>query len=141
MDNVARGAALMTGTTVDIDRYGDYDPGVSVGTMSDVMFQYAVDYGGINARESRFPGQWEETGAVTLVMPGVQARIGTEGILEAAGHSQEHADITTTGAGHRSLLLTSKVMAATALRLIMDPGVAAQAKAEHAALVATYRQR
>ncbi|MBM3790844.1 MAG: M20 family metallopeptidase [Acidobacteria bacterium] len=140
MDNIARGAAQMTGTTVDVDRYGDYDPGVSVGTMNDIMFQYAVDYGAIRVGEAKFPGQWDETGAVTLLMPGVQAKIGTEGIPEAAGHSQENADITITPAGHVNLVQTAKVMAATALRLFMDPELARKAKDEHAALVEKYRQ-
>jgi amidohydrolase len=140
LDNVARGAAMMTGATVDIDRYGEYDPGVSVGTMNDIMFQYAVDYGGVNITDGRTPGQWDETGAVTLLMPGVQSRIGTENIPEAAGHSQENADITISPAGHESLVLTAKVMAATALRLFMDPELASRAKEEHAALVVKYRQ-
>jgi amidohydrolase len=140
MDGIAKGAAQMTGTTLDIDRYGEYDPGVSVGTMNDIMFQYAVDYGGIGVGDARFPAQWDETGAVTLLMPGVQAKIGTEGIPEAAGHSQENADISITPAGHKSLVLTSKVMAATALRLFMDPDLAKKAKDEHAVLVEKYIQ-
>jgi aminobenzoyl-glutamate utilization protein B len=140
LDNIAKGAALMTGTTVDIDRYGDYDPGVSVGTLNDIMFQYAVDYGGIGVGESKQPTQWDETGAVTLLMPGVQSKIGVAGIPEAPGHSPENADITITEAGHKALILTSKVMAATALRLFTDPELAKKVKDEHAALAQKYRE-
>jgi hypothetical protein len=35
-----------------------------------------------------------------------------------------HADITISPAGHENLKLTTKVMAATALRLVKDPELA-----------------
>lgn len=140
LDNMARGAAMSTGATVDIDHYGEYKPGISVGTLNDITFQYAVDYGGVNVGERRVPRQWEETGFATIVVPGAHVSIGTEGIPEAAGHSQENADITVSEAGHRSLILTAKVMAASALRLIMDPELREEATAEHARWVEEYNR-
>lgn len=140
LDNMARGAAMSTATTVDIDHYGEYKPGISVGTLNDITFQYAVDYGGANVGELRVPRQWEETGSATIAVPGAHVSIGTEGIPEAAGHSQENADITVSEAGHRSLILTAKVMAASGLRLIMDPGLREQATAEHARWVEEYNR-
>jgi metal-dependent amidase/aminoacylase/carboxypeptidase family protein len=140
MDNMAKGAAMSTDTTVDIDHYGEYHPGVSVGTLNDLVFQYAVDYGGINIGERRVPRNWEETGLATLVVPGAHVSIGTEGIPEVPGHSQENADITVSEAGHKSLILTSKVMAASALRLFMNPEMREKAKAEHAELVEEYNK-
>jgi aminobenzoyl-glutamate utilization protein B len=141
LDNMARGAAMSTGTTVDIDHYGEYKPGISVGTLNDVVYQYAVDYGGLNVGERRVPRQWEETGFGTIVVPGVHVSIGTEGLPdEVAGHSQENADISVTEAGHRSLILTAKVMAASALRLLMDPELGERATAEHVNWVAEYNR-
>ena len=140
LDNMARGAALATGTTVDIDHYGEYKPGISVGTLNDVVYQYAVDYGGINVGERRVPRQWEETGFGTIVVPGVHVSIGTEGIPEVAGHSQENADVSVSEAGHRSLVLTAKVMAASALRLLMDSELRDRATAEHAMWVEEYNK-
>ncbi len=140
LDNMAKGAALATGTTVDIDHYGSYVPGVSVGVLNDVAFQYAVDYGGIKAGQRQVPNDWEETGYGTLVVPGVHIAVGTEGIPEVPGHSKENADISISPAGHNSLVLTSKVMAAVALRLLTDEAMLRQCKAEHAQLVQKYNQ-
>jgi metal-dependent amidase/aminoacylase/carboxypeptidase family protein len=140
LDSMAKGAALATGTTVDIDHYGEYVPGISVATMNDIAFQYAVDYGGVRIGERAVPNDWEETGYGTLVVPGVTVSIGTDGIAEVPGHSQQSADITISSEGHRSLVLTSKVMAAIGLRLIMDPDLRQKAKAEHTRLVEDYRK-
>ncbi len=140
MNTAAKGVAMATGTTVDVDRYGEYDVGISVGAFQDVAFQYAVNYGGANIEERPVPSQWDETGAASLVVPGVQIRLGTEGIPEAAGHSQENADITICPAGHDSLILTSKVMAATALRLFTDAGLQEKIKSEHAMWKEKYNQ-
>jgi hypothetical protein len=91
---MAEAAALATGTEVDIAYYGEYNPGIAVGVLNDMIFQYAVEYGGINIGERAVPRHWEETGFGTLVVPGVHISIGTEGIPDVPGHSQENADIT-----------------------------------------------
>jgi len=140
LNEAAKGVALASGTNVDIDYYGECCPGISVGVLNDIVFQYAVDYGGLNVGKSAVPRQWEETGFGTLVVPGVHVSIGIEGIPEIAGHSQENADITISEAGHKSLILTSKIMAAAALRLLLDPGLQAKAKKEHADWLEKYNQ-
>lgn len=140
IDDIAKGAALATGTTLDIVPTNEGDPGISVGMLNDIQFQYAVEYGGINIGESKMPRAWEETGRASLVVPGVQASIGTESIPKVAGHSQENADITISPEGHKSLILTSKVMGAIALRLVMDPEMRKKAKAEHAKLLEKYNE-
>jgi hypothetical protein len=43
LDNMAKGAALATGTTVDIDHYGEYVPGISVAALKDLSFFYEVE--------------------------------------------------------------------------------------------------
>ncbi len=132
LDNMARGCALATETEVDIDHYGEYNPGISVDLLNDMAFHYALEYGGVNPSERLVPRHWEETGFATLKIPGVHIGIGTEGLPQAAGHSQENADITISPAGHKSLVLTAKVMGAVALRLLMDKDLRQKAKAEHA---------
>ena len=47
------------------------------------------------------------------------------------GHSQEAADVSISPEGHESLILTAKVMAATALRLVMDAGLRETIIEEH----------
>lgn len=140
LDEMAKGCALATETRVEIDHYGEYNPGIAVGVLNDIAFQYAVDYGGIRIGERKVPRHWEETGIATLLIPGVHISIGTEGIPEVPGHSQENAQITISEAGHRSLILTSKVMAATALRLLLDKDLREKAKAEHKKWVEKYNR-
>jgi metal-dependent amidase/aminoacylase/carboxypeptidase family protein len=140
LDDMAKGCALATGTTVDIDHYGEYNPGISIGMLNDVAFQYAVDYGGINIGERQVPRHWEETGFATLEVPGVHISIGTEGLPHAAGHSQENADITISPAGHKSLILTAKVMGAVALRLLIDEDLRNSVKREHAEWLEKYNE-
>jgi len=140
LDNMAKAAALATGTTVDIDHYGEYNPGIAVSVLNDIIFQYAVDYGGVKIGKRAVPRHWEETGFATLVVPGAHVSIGTEGIPKAAGHSRENADITISPEGHRSLILTAKVMGAGALRLVMDRKMREKAKAEHAMWLEEYNK-
>ncbi len=140
LDNMAKAAALATETTVDIAHYGEYNPGIAVGVLNDIVFQYAVDYGGVKIGERAVPRHWEETGFGTLVVPGAHVGIGTEGIPDAPGHSQANADISVSPAGHESLILTSKVMAASGLRLLMDPKLSEQAKAEFASWMEKYNK-
>jgi metal-dependent amidase/aminoacylase/carboxypeptidase family protein len=140
LDNMAKGCALATGTTVDIDHYGEYNPGISVGVLNDMAFQYALEYGGVNIGEREVPRHWEETGFATLKLPGVHISIGTEGLPQVAGHSQESADITISPAGHKSLLLTTKVMGAVALRMLIDKKLRDKAKAEHAVWLEKYNE-
>jgi metal-dependent amidase/aminoacylase/carboxypeptidase family protein len=140
LDKMAEAAAMATGTEVDIVHYGEYNPGIAVGVLNDVAFQYAVDYGGIGIDKRAVPRHWEETGFGTLVVPGVHISIGTEDIPKVAGHSQDSADITISEAGHKSLILTSKVMAAVGLRLILDEKIRKKAKLEHAEWLKKYTQ-
>ncbi len=137
--NAARGAALATGTEVEIERYGTYVPAISVGVLADLRFRYAVEYGGRNIQHSEMPQAWEETGMLTVQVPGVGVHVGNPDIPEAPGHSRQNADITITPAGHENLKLTAKTMAATALRLVMDPAMAKQVKDEHARWLAKYQ--
>jgi amidohydrolase len=140
LDNMARAAALATETTVDIDHYGEYNPGIAIRALNDIVFQYAVEYGGVKIGERAVPRHWEETGFGTLVVPGAWVGIGTEGNPEVPGHSQANADITISPAGHESLVLTTKVMAAVGLRLLLDARLREQAKAEFATWVEKYNK-
>jgi amidohydrolase len=140
IDNIAKGAALATGTKLDIETTNEGDPGISVGILNYIQFHYAVEYGGINIKESKMPNSWDETGRATLVVPGVDVSIGTEGIPKITGHSKENADLSLSPEGHKSLIMTSKVMGATALRLVMDPVLRDKAKAEHINWVKKYNE-
>jgi amidohydrolase len=141
LDRLAKGIADGTGTEVEIDHYGSYMPAVSVGAMNDLMFDYGIAYGGVNPTEAQVPRHWEESGLMSLKVPGVTVGVGTPGLTVApAEHSQENADLTITEEGHRCLVLTMKVMAATGLRIMMDPIIQNKIKEEHSMLVRKYNE-
>lgn len=142
IDNAARGAAIATGTTVDLDHYGSYIPGIAVGAFNDLLFDYAVVYGAANVRDeaARVAKHWEETGYMTIRVPGISVGFGIDGITPVTGHSHESADLSASPVGHRALVLMSKVMAAIGLRLVTDADVRAKIKAEHDMWVKKYNE-
>ena len=142
IDNGARGAALATGTTVDVDHYGSYIPGISVGAFNDLVFDYAIAYGAVNVSEeaARVPKHWEETGFMTIRVPGISVGFGIEGVTPVTGHSHESADFSVSSEGHKTIVLMSKVMAAIGLRLVTDAGIREKIKAEHDAWVKKYNE-
>ncbi len=132
LDNMAKGAAMSTGTTVDIDHYGEYVPGISVGALNDVAFSYAAEYDGINLGWESVPRFWEETGFATIEIPGCHPGIALPGVPQCPGHSQASADVTVSDAGHEVLVQTARVVAAVNLRLLLDEELRTRATAEHA---------
>ncbi len=64
----------------------------------------------------------------------------TKDIPKVAGHSQENANITFSPAGHKSLVLTAKVMVAVGLRLLLDEELRKNAKTEHAEWLKKYEK-
>lgn len=140
IDNMAKGAAMATGTTVDIDHYGEYVPGISVAVLNDISFYYEMEYGGIRPGWASVPRFWEETGFATLEIPGCHPGIAVEGIPERPGHSHENADVTVSDAGHEALIQTARVAAAVNLRLLLDGELRERAKAEHAMRKEKYNQ-
>ncbi|MEI9475702.1 MAG: peptidase dimerization domain-containing protein [Deltaproteobacteria bacterium] len=143
LNNIAKGAALATGSRVEIDQYGRYVPGISVGAMNDLAFQYGVEYGGANIQEKPIPpdnGGWDETGSVSILFPGTRVAVGVAGMPQVAGHSIENANVSISPVGHKGLILTGKVMGAIGLRLVMDPEVRKKAEEEHAGWLKRYNE-
>lgn len=143
LNNIAKGAALATGSRVEIDQYGRYVPGISVGAMNDLAFQYGVEYGGANIQEKPIPpdnGGWDETGSVSILFPGTRVAVGVAGMPQVAGHSIENANVSISPVGHKGLILTGKVMGAIGLRLVMDPEVRKKAEEEHARWLKRYNE-
>ncbi|MFO8059978.1 MAG: peptidase dimerization domain-containing protein, partial [Bacillota bacterium] len=140
MHDAARGAALATGTSVDIDHTGSYVPSISVGAFHRLQFEYAVQYGGVNLTEKKVPKAFEETGFMSLKVPGLHVSMGIEGVPKTTGHSRENADLTVTAEGHRALESLTRVMAAVGLRLLMDSKVRDEIRTEHASWLEKYHQ-
>jgi len=141
VDRLAKAMADGTETTVDIDHYGSYIPGISVGAFNDVVYDYSLAYGGVNPTDLPVPRDWEETGFMTILVPGVHVAVGTEGINPPQeGHSQASADYSCTPEGHKSLVHTMKVLAAVGLRVMMDKETQQKIKDEHSMRVAKYNE-
>lgn len=56
--HAARGAAVATGTTVTIDRYGEYRDGVTLGTLQELMFAYVTQLGATKRRPRTVAPGW-----------------------------------------------------------------------------------
>jgi amidohydrolase len=116
--NAARAAALATGTTVTIDRYGEYRDGVTLGSLEELVFAYARELGASHiVEEAQRPAGYEETGFVTRDIPGVGVSVFSS---PAPGHSYERWQDSLKPVGHQGFLLDAKIMAAVLYHFLTD---------------------
>jgi metal-dependent amidase/aminoacylase/carboxypeptidase family protein len=136
--NAARGAALATGTKVTIDRYGEYRDGITVGSLEELVYAYAVKLGApkLNPEPNR-PDGYEETGFVTREIPGVSVGIFSS---PAPGHSYERRDDALQDVGHTGFLFDARIMAAVLYHFLTDAGFRETVKSEHQALSGWFDQ-
>ena len=138
MDNAAKAAALATGTEVEIDRYGEYRDGIALGTLEEIYFSYARSLGAPRlVAERQRPAGYEETGGVSLDVPGVGVSVAsstfpnhTMGMLEDA--------FTTTG--HAGFRMDAQIMAAVLYHYLTDAGFRQSVATEHLALKGLYQR-
>lgn len=135
--DIAKGAALMTGTTVEVHPQGKYDNSININALEERAFEYAKAYGGTNVVEPDpcppKTGASTDFGTVSYNIPSISISVQSapEG---TASHSQENADATVAEIGRKGMLIASKVEASLAWDLLTDPAFLAQVKKEHAAL-------
>lgn len=136
--NAARGAALATGTTVEIERYGEYRDGITVGTLEELTFAYAQALGApeINPEPQR-PAGYEETGFVTREIPGVSVSVFSS---PAPGHSYDRWLDSMKPVGHTGFLLDAKIMAAVLYHFLTDARFRELVKQEHRTMAALFDQ-
>jgi amidohydrolase len=134
--NAARGAAQATGTHVEIDRYGEYRDGITLGTLEELTFAYARALGApeINAEPQR-PAGYEETGFVTREIPGVGVSAFSS---PAAGHTIERWRDSMKPVGHTGFLADAKIMAAVLYHFLTDARFRATVNEEHRAMAALF---
>ena len=108
MDEAARGAAAATGTQVEIDRYGEYRDGISLGTLQELAFAYAQarDAPNVNPDPSR-PSGYEETGVVTKDIPGIGVSVFSS---RGANHTRGMLEDTFNEVGHTGFRISAEVM-------------------------------
>lgn len=132
----ARGAALATGTEVEIQRYGEYRDGITLGTLEELAFAYAeaLDAPNINPEPQR-PAGYEETGFLTRDIPGVGISVFSS---PAPGHSIERWLDSMQPVGHTGFVLDAKIMAAVAYHFLTDREFRAAVAEEHRTMAALF---
>jgi amidohydrolase len=129
MANAARAAAMATGTSVTIDRYGEYRDGITLGSLEELVFAYARQLGAeAIVEEPRRPAGYEETGFVTRDIPGVGVSVFSS---PAPGHSYERWLDSMQPVGHAAFLLDAKIMAAVLYDFLTDPRFRETVAREH----------
>ncbi len=132
IDDAARGAAMATGTTVTIDRYGEYRDGVTLGTLEELMFAYAKQLGATNVdNELSRPAGYEEIGGMSYDVPGVGVNVFSS---RGTYHTHEMLADAFTPVGHAGFRIDAEIMAAVLFDYATDVVFREAVKSEHAAM-------
>jgi amidohydrolase len=138
MANAAKGAALATGTEVEIQTYGRYRDGITLGTLEELTFAFAKS---MNApkleNEPQRPNGYEETGFVSRDIPGVSVSVFTS---PAPGHSLPRYEDSLTDVGHTGFLLDARIMAGVMYHFLTDAKYRAAVKEEHRVMAGLFNQ-
>lgn len=136
MANAARGAAQATGTTVTIERYGEYRDGITLGTLEELAFAYAEALGAPHIDpEPQRPAGYEETGFLTRDIPGVGVSVFSS---PAAGHTIERWLDSMKPVGHTGFLMDAKIMAAVLYHFLTDGRFRDLVREEHRTMAALF---
>ncbi|HEX6965319.1 MAG TPA: peptidase dimerization domain-containing protein [Gemmatimonadaceae bacterium] len=136
VDDAARGAALATGTKVNIDLYGKARDGISVSTLSEVAFAYMKKYGATEVSpEPGKPQGYEETGSVSSAIPGIGF---TAHSSTAANHTYQMEADALTDVGHQGFTVDAEAMAALLYDFATHQEYRAAVKREFAGIKALF---
>ncbi|MBI4409575.1 MAG: peptidase dimerization domain-containing protein [Gemmatimonadetes bacterium] len=128
----ARGAALAIGVEVELERYGEYRDGISLGTLEELQFAYAKKLGAPRLEpEPERPTGYEETGWVTRDIPGVGVSVFSS---RGATHSYEMEAEALTDVGHAAFRMDAQVMAAVLYDFLTQADFRRAVQEEHRAL-------
>ena len=132
IDDAARGAALATGTRVEIDRYGEYRDGITLGTLEELYFAYAREMGApaLN-HEIQRPAGYEETGWVTRDIPGVGISVYSS---SGSYHTKGMAEDAASEVGHAGFRMDARIMSAILYDFLTDEDFRAAVRDEHGVL-------
>ena len=129
---------MATGTEVDIQRYGEYRDGITVGTLEEMGFAYAKKLGAPRiAEEAERPGGYEETGFLSREFPGLGVSVSSSA---SANHTYEMTADNFNETGHAAFLMDAKIMAAVLYHFLTDTAFREQVKREHRAMTRLFDQ-
>ena len=110
---IAEGAALMTGATLEMERYElPYDDLNTNETLSEIFNNNLRELGITDIKEAKATGGSSDIGNVSHVAPTIHPYIGITD-CPMVGHSVEMAKATTTSKAHDRLLIAALAMAYT----------------------------
>lgn len=128
--NIAKGASLMTGSSLEISNYEISYDNMNTNTILSKTFTENLKYIGV---KEILPAKAEygsaDMGNVSKVVPAIHPYIGI-GCPEVAGHTKEFADNTVTEKGHEALIQGAAAMALTGYDVIVDKELLKQIKEE-----------
>ena len=116
---IAEGAALMTGATLEMERYElPYDDLNTNETLSEMFNSNLRELGITDIKEAKVTGGSSDIGNVSYVAPTIHPYIGITD-CPMVGHSIEMANATTTSKAHDRLLIAALAMAYTGYDVIV----------------------
>ena len=116
---IAEGAALMTGATLEMERYElPYDDLNTNETLSEMFNNNLRELGITDIKEAKSTGGSSDIGNVSHIAPTIHPYIGITD-CPMVGHSVEMAKATTTNKAHDRLLIAALAMAYTGYDVIV----------------------
>ncbi|HSR41406.1 MAG TPA: peptidase dimerization domain-containing protein, partial [Longimicrobiales bacterium] len=136
MADAARAAALATGTQVEIETYGEYRDGITLGSLEELAFAYAVELDAPRrVEEPDRPAGYEETGFVTRDIPGLGVSVFSS---SAPGHSYGRWEDSMKEVGHIGFLMDARIMAAVLFDYLEDADFRSVVQREHREMAALF---
>ena len=133
MENVVKGACLMTDTTAEFDYRNVYWNLVPVGTLNEVTLATAKELGAEKIREDKvISGGSTDVGNVSWVVPTVLVNTAFD---DGGAHSEAWLAAGKTEKARSSMLSAAKIMGTTALKVITDKALLEKIKEEHRAAI------
>ncbi|MGI6129144.1 MAG: M20 family metallopeptidase [bacterium] len=117
---IAKAAAMMTDTEVEITNYGKYYNTLGIAALEERAFTYAKSYGATEIVEEPQTGGSTDFAELSGKFPAICISVASKP-KTAAGHSIEAADASIADIGHQGMLIASKVLAALGVDILTDP--------------------
>jgi amidohydrolase len=130
VENCARGAALATGTQVDIQRVSPIDSTISNPVIARVIADAAREVG-VQFGEPIVMGGSTDFGNVSRLAPATYFLMDIDLTEGAAWHSKEVAEAPARPAAHRAMLDAARIMALSVIELLRRPELVAEARSVH----------
>ncbi|EAX48543.1 amidohydrolase [Thermosinus carboxydivorans Nor1] len=131
--NVARGAALATGTKVNIKEIKAYDNKLLVDSLNQLLLENAKEAGATQILPPPESTGSTDFGSVSYRVPAAELGIAFVPV-GTPGHSQAYVQAGTSPSGHEAVIVAAKALAGAGYDLIVNPDLLKQVKDEFQAI-------